>query len=173
VLCSVLITVKNQSTELETELEMTRLLFKTARSVSLAARSEAGQAATTDLSLSRQFCHVSLKCTLFRHVHLSCTPNVPTNTVFRPVCVQADILSVTCCRPITVYVIAFDFSKAFDPVRHVTLMVKIASLSLPDEVYNWMRHTIDQMWRTASILKSRKIAMSQQRFDQSPRSLAW
>jgi len=80
-----------------------------------------------------------------------------------------DMLSSSNC----VYVIAFDFSKAFDSVRHVTLMVEIASLTLPDEVYNWMRHTIDQMWRTASILKSRKIAMSQQRFDQSPRSLAW
>ena len=37
-----------------------------------------------------------------------------------------------------VSVIALDFSKAFDTVRHVTLMEKIATLSLPDYVYNWL-----------------------------------
>ena len=31
-----------------------------------------------------------------------------------------------------------DFSKAFDTVRHVTLMEKIAMLDLPDHVYNWL-----------------------------------
>ena len=38
-----------------------------------------------------------------------------------------------------VYVIALDFSKAFDTVRHVTLMDKMALLTLPDEVYNWIK----------------------------------
>jgi len=33
---------------------------------------------------------------------------------------------------------AMDFSKAFDTVRHVTLMEKIAMLDLPDHVYNWL-----------------------------------
>jgi len=37
-----------------------------------------------------------------------------------------------------VSVIAMDFSKAFDTVRHVTLMEKIAMLDLPDHVYNWL-----------------------------------
>ena len=38
------------------------------------------------------------------------------------------------------YVIVYclDFSKAFDTVRHSTLMEKIAMLQLPDRVYNWM-----------------------------------
>jgi len=38
------------------------------------------------------------------------------------------------------YVIVYclDFSKAFDTVRHSTLMEKIAMLQLPDWVYNWM-----------------------------------
>jgi hypothetical protein len=36
------------------------------------------------------------------------------------------------------YVIAFDFSKAFDTVRHSTLLAKMAQLDIPDNVYNWM-----------------------------------
>jgi len=30
-----------------------------------------------------------------------------------------------------------DFSKAFDAMRHVTLLEKLAALDLPDHVYNW------------------------------------
>ena len=30
------------------------------------------------------------------------------------------------------------FSKAFDTVRHATLMKKLAQLDLPDSVYNWL-----------------------------------
>ena len=37
-----------------------------------------------------------------------------------------------------VIVIALDFSKAFDTVRHVTLLQKLAQLNIPDCVYNWM-----------------------------------
>ena len=37
-----------------------------------------------------------------------------------------------------VHVIAFDFSKAFDTVRHETMMSKMASLELPDNIYNWL-----------------------------------
>lgn len=36
-----------------------------------------------------------------------------------------------------VAVIALDFSKAFDTVRHTTLLDKIAKLQIPDAVYNW------------------------------------
>ena len=35
-------------------------------------------------------------------------------------------------------VISLDYSKAFDTVRHATLMKKIAQLDLPDCVYNWL-----------------------------------
>ena len=34
--------------------------------------------------------------------------------------------------------IAFDFSKAFDTVRHSTLLAKMAQLDTPYNVYNWM-----------------------------------
>jgi len=37
-----------------------------------------------------------------------------------------------------VRVIALDFSKAFDSVRHSTLLSKLADLSLPDSIYNWV-----------------------------------
>ena len=37
-----------------------------------------------------------------------------------------------------VIVIALDFSKAFDTVRHYTLLNKIAKLDIPDHIYNWL-----------------------------------
>jgi len=37
-----------------------------------------------------------------------------------------------------VIVISLDFSKAFDTVRHLTLLNKLAQLDLPDHVYNWL-----------------------------------
>ena len=35
-------------------------------------------------------------------------------------------------------VISLDFSKAFDTVRHSTLLAKMAELDLPVPVYNWL-----------------------------------
>ena len=37
-----------------------------------------------------------------------------------------------------VVVISLDFSKAFDTVRHSTLLKKFAELPIPDEAYNWL-----------------------------------
>ena len=37
-----------------------------------------------------------------------------------------------------VHLIALDFSKAFDSVRHSTLFHKMSQLNLPDHVYNWL-----------------------------------
>ena len=37
-----------------------------------------------------------------------------------------------------VIVIALDFSKAFDTVRHTTLLDKLAQLDMPDNAYNWL-----------------------------------
>jgi len=37
-----------------------------------------------------------------------------------------------------VTVISLDFSKAFDTVRHSTLLEKISLLDIPDHVYNWI-----------------------------------
>ena len=37
-----------------------------------------------------------------------------------------------------VRIIAVDFSKAFDTVRHSTLAEKLAKLQIPDTIYNWL-----------------------------------
>jgi len=37
-----------------------------------------------------------------------------------------------------VIIMSFDFSKAFESVRHFTLLHKFAQLDLPDQVYNWL-----------------------------------
>ena len=37
-----------------------------------------------------------------------------------------------------VHLFSFDFSKAYDTVRHATLMSKLAQLELPDSIYNWV-----------------------------------
>ena len=37
-----------------------------------------------------------------------------------------------------VIVIALDVSKAFDMVRHSTLLEKLAQLDMPDNAYNWL-----------------------------------
>ena len=42
-----------------------------------------------------------------------------------------------------VSVYALDFSKAFDTVRHATLLEKMAMLDVPDNVYNWF---VDFTW---------------------------
>lgn len=39
-----------------------------------------------------------------------------------------------------VILISLDFSKAFDTVRHRTLLDKMAEIDIPDYVYNWMVH---------------------------------
>ena len=37
-----------------------------------------------------------------------------------------------------VIVISLDFSKAFDTVRHSTLLNKFSQLDIPDHIYNWL-----------------------------------
>jgi Reverse transcriptase (RNA-dependent DNA polymerase) len=39
--------------------------------------------------------------------------------------------------------IALDFGKAFDTVRHVTLLNKLLKIDVPGEIYNWMRNGFD------------------------------
>jgi len=51
-----------------------------------------------------------------------------------------------------VHVYSFDFSKAFDTVRHCTLMDKMAQMQLTDNVYNWIK----RLWRTLSLYKIRR-----------------
>ena len=40
-------------------------------------------------------------------------------------------------------VFALDFSKAFDTIRHATLMVKMVLLDLPDQTYSWIKDFFD------------------------------
>jgi len=42
-----------------------------------------------------------------------------------------------------VRVVALDFSKAFDTVRHSTLLNKMSNLAIPDNVYNWIRNFLN------------------------------
>lgn len=39
-----------------------------------------------------------------------------------------------------VRVIALDFSKAFDSLRHATLLANLSGIGLPDNIYNWIVH---------------------------------
>jgi len=43
-----------------------------------------------------------------------------------------------------VHVYSFDFSKAFDTVRHYTLMDKMAQMQMPDNIYNWVKDFFDE-----------------------------
>ena len=71
------------------------------------------------------------------------TPSTSGVVVFRLVCRRRrlNISPIKRCYPLLypfVSVIALDFSKAFDTVRHSTLLDKIARLPIPDAVYNWL-----------------------------------
>jgi len=46
--------------------------------------------------------------------------------------------STPCIQPIYVIIIAIDFSKAFDTVRHKTLLDKMSQLDIPDNIFNWL-----------------------------------
>jgi len=43
-----------------------------------------------------------------------------------------------------VHVFSFDFTKAFDTVRHETLMNKMVQLNIPDNIYNWIKAFFEQ-----------------------------
>ena len=43
-----------------------------------------------------------------------------------------------------VHILSFDFAKAFDTVRHESLMNKMAQLQLPDNIYNWIKNYFDE-----------------------------
>ena len=53
------------------------------------------------------------------------------------ICIISTLTNKLLTNPYVI-VIAFDFSKAFDMVRHSTLLAKLAQLDIPDNVYNWM-----------------------------------
>jgi len=45
-----------------------------------------------------------------------------------------------------VHVFTLDFTKAFDTVRHATMMAKMSHLSLPDQVFNWIGDFFQGHW---------------------------
>ena len=51
-----------------------------------------------------------------------------------------------------VIVIALDFSKAFDTVRHSAVLQKLAQLDIPDHIFNWISDYL-QAYRRGSIYK--------------------
>jgi len=73
-------------------------------------------------------------------VQLSCTDQYafrPTgSTTAALVTILQSVTELLSCNSYVV-VIALDFSKAFDALRHSTLLSKMASI-IPDEVYNWL-----------------------------------
>jgi hypothetical protein len=52
-------------------------------------------------------------------------------------------------------VIALDFSKAFDSVRHSTLVDKLAQLDISDDVYNWVTQHLNNREHIACSLMIR------------------
>jgi len=40
---------------------------------------------------------------------------------------------------VRLFALELDFSKAFDTVRHSTVLEKLAKLNLPDEAYYWLK----------------------------------
>ena len=49
-----------------------------------------------------------------------------------------------------VHVFSFDFTKAFDTVRHETLMNKMVQLNIPDNIYNWIKAFFEQHFNLQS-----------------------
>ena len=55
-----------------------------------------------------------------------------------------------------IIVIALDFSKAFDNVRHSTLLNKMADLDIPDHVYNWLVSYFRDVHTVQDTVRSRR-----------------
>ena len=67
------------------------------------------------------------------------------NLEFRSKCAARGSLKIQDAKnhqkfAISVHVLSFDYSKAFDTVRYDTLMSKLAQLAIPDNIYNWIRN---------------------------------
>jgi len=50
-----------------------------------------------------------------------------------------------------VLLVSTDFTKAFDSVRHSTLMQKMAVIDLPDNIYNWIANYFEQRGHVTKI----------------------
>ena len=52
-----------------------------------------------------------------------------------------------------VRVFALDFTKAFDSVRHSTLMEKLSELTIPDQIYNWIHNWLSNRTHSTKFAK--------------------
>ena len=115
--------------------------------LSLLSRKYPRQKTVTITSQSLQSWHEPCRGLWYKHsCKLHCSPPPPAlmfsdQYAFRPtaalVFLLQTITNLLAEQPYVV-VIALDFSKAFDTVRHSTLLQKLASLDIPDTVYNWL-----------------------------------
>ena len=62
---------------------------------------------------------------------------MPGSTTAAIICLLHRISEMLLTNPF-VHLIALDFSKAFDTVRHSTMMEKFSNFPIPDNVYNWV-----------------------------------
>ena len=76
--------------------------------------------ATTSISLSDQFAYR------------------PTGSTTTAIITMLDHITILLRSNEYVTVISMDYSKAFDTVRHSSLMNKMSNLNIPDNIYNWM-----------------------------------
>ena len=68
---------------------------------------------------------------------------IPTGSTAAAIIAILQAITDMLSRHPYVHLIALDFTKAFDTVRHSTLLEKISKLDLPDEVYNWLKDFFD------------------------------
>ena len=71
-----------------------------------------------------------------RYVYPALTSPPPTSSP-AIISLMNTVINLLTTEPYVI-VLSFDFSKAFDTVRHSTLLQKFAQLDLPDHVYNWL-----------------------------------
>jgi hypothetical protein len=96
--------------------------------------------------LSRLLERVVVKCFLYpvfinensKHLFLDQFAYRPTGSTTAAITALLHHISELLLTNPYVHVIALDFSKAFDTVRHSTLMEKFANFPVPDYVYNWL-----------------------------------
>ena len=107
---------------------------------------------TTDRSPSHRFYSVCLERLVVRQYIYSHSPKAKSPSISHDQYKLSDQVRSTTAALVSllqcitrmletnafVVMYALDFSKAFDTVRHKTLMNKVASLPIPDFIHNWI-----------------------------------
>ena len=68
----------------------------------------------------------------------------PTGSTAAAIIALSHTLRAMLSSDLHVHILSFDFAKAFDTVRHESLMNKMAQLQLPDNIYNWIKNYFDE-----------------------------